>query len=178
MPLPRSLTYNDLTGEEVKHILVQRMEQVLADVPYLQKHITLPRVKMTLHIELDCWADQSTRETKHIQDEVDVLGESYSLVTSVDSSPKGDPPDKIREDHGLGVPTPRRGAMAVEDTVEGRRYQMPNGAIVDRTGANTKTQGNATVIEQDFGPARNGRPEVARGTRGPVTPPNFKEFQG
>jgi hypothetical protein len=186
MPLPRSLVYNDLNGEEVKHILGERFGQLLNEVPYLQKHITLPRVKMTLTIDLDCWADQATPERKSINDQVDVIsennynpsanaGRSYAITASIDASPKGDPPDMIREQYGVGIPTPVKGLIATEDRVEGRRMKMATGAMVDRTGNNTHAK-NATVIEQDFGRASEGRPEVQRDKRGQVTPPNFKEF--
>jgi hypothetical protein len=166
MPRPNTLVYNDLTGDEIKHILQERFAALLNDVPYLQKHITIPRVKMILHVELQSWADQTQNESQFIQDTVEIRDETAILAKpptsilvandSVDASRKGDPPDKIREDHGLGIPTPKRGPVATEDTVEGRRVAMPDGATVDRTG---KVKGHlpGTVVEQDFGPGRLGR---------------------
>src|SRR4029077_704672 len=95
------------------------------------------------------------------------------------AAPGGQPPDKIREEHGLPVPTPMRGMVAVEDyreTVEGKRLAMPTGGIVDRTGKAPERQ-NATVVVQDLGVAglsqgRMNRVPVQRGTRdgGPVAP--------
>src|SRR5580765_7591961 len=184
MPLPKTLIYNDLSGDEIKHILAQRFDQLISDVPYLQKHITLPRVRMTLEITLESWADQKDPETRIIHDSVEVrddndrsrsiAGDILHRSITVDASRRGDPPDKVREDHGLGVPTPRRGAIAVEDYVEGKRVVMPNGTVVDRTGMDPQARSGSTVVHQDFGPAREGRREIQRivPPRGPVVPPN------
>lgn len=152
--------YNDLSGDEVKHILSDRFSNLLNEVPYLQKHITLPRVKMRLSIELVCWADQGAGENRTISDEVEVRTESFALSSVIDASTKGDPPDKVREEFGLGIPTPRRGPVAIEDTVEGRKMTMANGAVVDRTGESNEAARNATVVKQDFGPARSRRENV------------------
>jgi hypothetical protein len=188
MPLPKYLVYNDLSGDEVKHILAQRFDQLVGDVPYLQKHITLPRVKMTLQITLECWADQKYPDTRIINDAVEVRSEGSDAAdailqsviigpreVTVDASRHGDPPDKIREEHGLGVPTPTKGKVAVEDVVEGRRVTMPNGTVVDRTGLDPQARSGSTVVHQDFGPAREGRRDMQRiqPPRGPVMPPNW-----
>ena len=63
MPLPAMLTYNELNGDEVKHILENRFQQVIQGVPYFKPHITLPRVRMTLNVKLEVWADQPHPET-------------------------------------------------------------------------------------------------------------------
>lgn len=185
MPLPRTLVYNDLAGDEVKHILIERFASLLNDIPYLQKHITLPRVKMRLDVALDCWADQKNAERRTINDSVEIRSEDAEIdgdlvvavhkTAVIDASPKGDPPDKVREDHGLGVPTPTRGAVAIEDHVEGRISTLPNGVVVDRTGQSSDARSNSTVIKQDFGPAREGRRQITKiePPRGPVTPPNW-----
>ena len=190
MALPKTLVYNDLTGEEVKHVLTERFISLLNDVPYLQRHITLPRVRMTLEVHLDCWAEQKHPERKTISDalevrseravvEIDTIAEAIDTSAVIDASPKGEPPDKIRETYGLGVPTPIRGQIATEDFVEGRRIRMDNGAIVDRTGQVEDARPNATVVTQDFGPARErtGRdtaPKLANQHRGgDVAPVNW-----
>ena len=192
MPLPSRLVYNDLNGAEVKHVLAERFIALLDKVPYLQKHITLPRVKMSLTIQLDTWADQPTPERQTIQDDVDIMDEhdtstralsesnSVLLEDFVNASPRGGTsPDQIRDEHGLFIPTPTRGPLAVEDqTVEGVRMIMPSGAVVDRTG-NAPERKNATVVIQDFGVAglaksQMNRPETSFGNRrqdGPVAPP-------
>jgi hypothetical protein len=189
MPLPRTLVYNDLSGDEVKHILIERFSALLNDIPYLQKHITLPRVRMQLSVTLDCWADQPNPERRVIDDSVELRSENAPVSEPnahdhrsavIDASRKGDPPDKIREDHGLGVPTPTRGpeswrSVAIEDHVEGRVMTLPNGAIVDRTGQSPDARANSTVVKQDFGPAREGRRTITKiePPRGPVAPPNW-----
>lgn len=165
MPLPSRLTYNDLNGEEIKAVLEERFAKLLAEVPYLQRHITLPRVRMTLKIELDAWADQPTPERQTITDIVEVLDEtaeqrplilysSAEMEDTVSAAPGrgGQVPDKIRADHGLVIPTPLRGPVAIEDTVENKRMTMFTGAVVDRTGTAAERQ-NATVVIQDFGVA-------------------------
>lgn len=197
MPLPKRLVYNDLSGDEIQHILEERFAALLADIPYLKKHITLPRVRMTLHVTLDCWADQANPERRVIDDSVEVTNDSApaagapaagltrpvaqaseSRQAIVDASAKGDPPDKIREDHGLGVPTPTRGAVAIEDKIEGARFKMPNGAVIDRTGQSDKSAPNATVVEQDFGSRQKERMPLEFGNqhRGAAPAPDFSQF--
>lgn len=184
MALPKTLVYNDLSGDEVKHILLERFAALLADVPYLQKHLTLPRVKMSLQVTLDCWADQATPERRSIEDQLEVRGESYELSSEVDASRRGQKPDEVREQHGLDIPTPSTfhvgGLARTEDTpVEGRAVVMPNGVIIDRTGQSPEARSNSTVVKQDFGPAREGRRYSNFGNsqrEGPAAPPNFREF--
>ena len=191
MALPSQLVYNDLDGEEIKHILSQRFEALLEQVSYLRRHITLPRVKMTLQVHLDSWADQPNPERQTIFDSVEIRSESdhmddlaqpaflTELADQLSAAPGGQPPDKIREDHGLPVPTPMRGTVAVEDyheSPEGKRVPMPAGGLVDRTGR-APERTNATVIVQDLGVAglsrgQMNRAPIQRGTRDgqPVEP--------
>jgi hypothetical protein len=177
MPLPRQLVYNDLTGEEVRHILLERVGQCLQQVPYLQRHLTLPRVKMTLQIHLDLYADQKAAERHTIEDSVEISSStslpaaepifSATIEDSVNAAPGpgGKPPDQVRDEHGLGIPTPARGTLNVtslEDRVEGRRMQMANGSVVDRTGQ-SELRPNATVVTQDFGKAGLAEGQFNRG---------------
>lgn len=192
------MTYNDLDGEEIRHILEERFQKLLAEVPYLQRHITLPRVRMTLHVQLDSWADQPTPDRQTITDTVEIIDESnedkplvlfdsVELSDTVSAAPGkgGKPPDQVRVEHGLSIPTPVRGPIAAEDviqSVENRRMTMQNGAVVDRTGSAPERSG-ATVVVQDFGVAglakgRLDRSEFAVGNAnrrdgGPVAPPMF-----
>lgn len=177
MPLPNKLVYNDLSGDEIKHILMERFAALLGNVPYLQAHITLPRLKMSLSVDLDCYADQNEPERKTITDTLEITSETFHLKAEVDASSKGKPPDQVREEHGLGVPTPKRSPLGpLEDTVEGRVTTLPNGATVDRTGQNPKARAGSTFVEQDFGP-RLTRQNVARPQgRDGVPSPNFEEF--
>jgi hypothetical protein len=165
MPLPSKLTYNDLSGDEIKHVLVERFKAKLDEVPYLQKHITLPRVRMDLSVILTQFADQDQTETPlEIFDQVEVLSDT------VDASRRGLKPDQIRESSGLPIPTPIRDQFGVRDEmvptdnrqvvpppttarrVENARMTMANGAVIDRTG-DTPQGRESTVVTQDFGPA-------------------------
>jgi hypothetical protein len=193
VPLPSRVVYNDLSGDEVRHILEERFSRLLSDVPYLQKHLTLPRVKMTVTVHLDVYADQPNPERHTIQNSIDVVSDDASVfaepVFSGDATdsvsaapgPGGKPPDQIRDEHGLGISVPTRGSLnhtALEDRVEGRKMSLPNGATVDRTGSDPIRPG-ATVVVQDFGRAglaegQFNRSEVSRRAKdGPVAPPVF-----
>lgn len=192
------MTYNDLNGEEIRHVLEERFQKLLAEVPYLQRHITLPRVRMTLRVQLDAWADQPTPDRQEISDTVEIVDEgvdekplvifsSLEVEDSVSAAPGrgGRTPDQVRDEHGLSIPTPTRGPVAVEDhipSVENRRMSMSNGAIVDRTG-NAPERGNATVVIQDFGVAGLAKGQLNRNQAtvantdrrdgGPVAPPRL-----
>lgn len=174
------LTFNELTGEEVSHILRKRCAQVMAQVPYLQRHLTLPRVRMTLNVKLELWADQPLPEVHTISDTVEVISGSPPPRTlaevfeaeSVDSSapiPGGLPPDEIREMHGLPIaqagPGPREvgGHITTSDHyahdagLEGREVEGLPGLKVSRTGSGQidglATSAHSTVAKIDQGPA-------------------------
>lgn len=78
MPLSREAIYNDLNGEEAKQILAQRFASLLDRVPWLQRHLTLPRVRMTLSVKFELFADQPTPEVQQIDDECVLRSESVS----------------------------------------------------------------------------------------------------
>jgi hypothetical protein len=176
MPLPATLTYNELDGTEVAHVLEDRFGQVLRSVPYLQRHLTLPRVRMTLQVKLEIWADQPHPETQSIHDQLEILTAPYEgtaavvfTAESVDSAapgPGGHPPDQIRETHGLPVaragPGPRdAGAHIVTSDhwalLDGQEVDGMPGLKISRTGSGVidgmPTSGNATVAKIDQGPA-------------------------
>lgn len=174
MPLPSKLVYNDLSGDEIKHILAQRFVALLDQVSYLQKHITLPRVKMELQVQLTSYADQDKTEAPlQINDSVEVLSDA------VDASKRGQRPDQIREQHGLPIATPMRDQFGVRDEmvsttaqptppvytprVENARMVMANGAVVDRSGSTPQARKDATVVTQDFGPAGLSQGQFNRG---------------
>src|SRR5579863_7336634 len=50
--LPSQLTYNDLNGKEATEILVDWFRQLLSQQPLLQPHLTLPKAKMSLDINV------------------------------------------------------------------------------------------------------------------------------
>lgn len=180
MPLPSQLVYNDLNGEEICHILEERFHQLLQQVPYLQRHITLPRLRMTLQVHLDCYSDQPTPQRQTITDAVEIRGdgrasmndfkpvfadthplglpEGIDLEDSISAAPGrgGKTPDQLRDEHGLNIPSPERAPIGLQDsvgeTVEGRRIRGASGLVFDRTGEAPERAGS-TVVVQDFGRA-------------------------
>jgi len=173
MALPTTLTFNELSGEEVAHVLENRFQQIVRNVPYFQPHLTLPRVRMTLRVELQIWADQPSPETVTIGDMCDVVLDTPAIMDtivaeSVDIAapvPGGHPPDKIREMHNLPVSRPARGPREIgaqivtSDThsLEGREIEDLPGLKVSRTGDGMidgmPTSSNATIAKIDQGPA-------------------------
>jgi len=200
------MVYNDLNGEEIKQILEVRFSQLLDEVTYLQRHITLPRVKMTLSVQLDIYAESPNPERQLITHSLEVIDENYTptpadnkgyksvdLRSSIDSSPKGQPPDQIREEHGVPIPYPsvtldsRGRKIAIEDRLglEGREVEMVPGVKVDRT----QREHRGTFVVQDLGPAGlddparrdprrdQGLPIKQADRNGPVAPPNWNNVE-
>jgi hypothetical protein len=174
MPQTGLLTFNELNGEEVRYILSNRFEQVMKGIPYFQRHLTLPRVKMTLNIELAIWADQPFPEIVPISDEVDVRitcepsPAEVIRAKAVDAAapiPGGHPPDKIREMHGLPISEPGPGDREVGGhmytsdryALENREVEDLPGLKISRTGSGVidgmPTSTNATIAKIDQGPA-------------------------
>lgn len=179
MPLPAMLTFNELNGEEVRAVLENRFEQVMRQVPYFQRHLTLPRVKMTLNVKLEIWADQPQPETIKLGDALTVVYENENApdtfeAESVDSTapgPGGHPPDQVREMHGLAIsqpgPGPREvgGQVAIQDNyppnvpdqLSGREVEGLPGLKISRTGSGMidgmPSSANATIAKIDQGPA-------------------------
>lgn len=176
MPLPSVLTFNELNGEEVRAVLGNRFEQMMSQVPYFQRHLTLPRVRMTVSVRLEVWADQPNPEAIKLADAVTVVTDSetgaepsYEIeVESVDSTaptPDGHPPDELRDMHGLAMPSPGPGPrdagghIAISDhySLDGREVAGMPGLRVSRTGSGMidgmPTSANATVAKIDQGPA-------------------------
>lgn len=175
MPMPSMLTFNELTGEEACQVLENRFEQIMSQVPYFQRHITLPRVRMTLNVKLEIWADQPQPETVNLSNTLTVIydGEpepSHVIeAETVDSSAPGNggrPPDQIRDMHGLPIPQPGPGPrnvgghIATSDSysqLEGCEVQGLPGLRISRTGSGVidgmvGPQG-ATIAKIDQGPA-------------------------
>lgn len=121
-PLSRDLIYNDLNGEECRAILLQRITTLLAICPMFVRHLTLPRVKMTVNITLEVFECEPPIRT--LTDEVVVrspgqLGEGVDDMTGLPLKPHvydgkevidtfNNAPDQIREEHGLPIATPTR----------------------------------------------------------------------
>jgi hypothetical protein len=184
MSLPSVLTYNELDGEEIRRILENRFQQVMDGVPHFQRHLTFPRVKMTLSVKLEIWADQPAPETFNIGNSLTVVYEpdpppnEVFDAQSVDSTapiPEGHPPDEIRDMHGLPITGPAKGDrdvgahMQIVDQVslEGREVNGMPGLTISRTGDGT-IQGQvvsdrgATIAKIDQGPAGLRRGEMNR----------------
>lgn len=184
MPQPSMVTYNELDGTEVAGVLRNRFEDFLRGVPYFQKHLTLPRVRISFNVRLEVWADQPQPEIIPLGDSLEVIIEHEAKpevieAESSDSSapmPGGHPPDQIREMHGLPITEPVRGnreiggqlTIADYPVLDGREVEGMPGIKISRTGSGVidgmPTSGNATVIKMDQGPAglRSGQMNRAR----------------
>ena len=169
------MTFNELDGTEVAGVLRNRFDQFLAGVPYFQRHLTLPRVRISFQVKLEVYADQPQPEVIPLGDKFEVVVESEpgpsDVITaeSLDSSAPiagGHPPDQIREMHGLPLVQPARGPretggqVTISDQpvpLEGREVEGMPGLKISRTGSGMidgmPTSENATVIKMDPGPA-------------------------
>lgn len=80
MALAREQKFDHLDGEEAKEILEQRFHQLLHQVPWLQRHLTLPYVRMILDVrfEFNYGGPNQTSppEIKTINDECVLISES------------------------------------------------------------------------------------------------------
>lgn len=176
MPLPSMLTFNELNGEEVKAVLTNRFADVMREVPYFARHLTMPRVRMTLRVELEIWADQPSPETVTIGDMCEVVLQDPVLKEtivgeSVDSTAPGDghPPDQIREWHGLPISAPAKGPkdigghLAISDQASpAADYEPIPGVSIRRTENNDPMFRYATIATIDQGPAGLSRGEMNR----------------
>ena len=171
MPLAAMLCYNELDGSEVEHVVSNRLNQFLEQVPYFQRHITFPRLRITLNVKLEIWADQPQPEIVPLNDRFEVVVDHEPVVfegESVDSTAPitgGHPPDQVREMHGLPISQPARGPREVGGQVatsdhyslDGREVSDLPGLKVSRTGSGEidgmATSANAVVAKIDQGPA-------------------------
>src|SRR5438876_3210047 len=116
MPLHATAEYNDLNGEECLEILHTRFYDLLHSLPELQQRFTLTRAVLRLEITLDIWGATPPKKIYHHQFEmkaspnipapyVDAEGH-HDLRAEIDS--RTNPPDQIREEHGLPIPRAMR----------------------------------------------------------------------
>lgn len=160
-PLASVVTFNELNGEEVREILENRCRQIFDKVPQFQRHMTLPRVKITLTVRLDLWADQPNPEQLNIGDSLTVIIEGPQLqevitAVSVDAAapiPGGHPPDQIREMHGLAVSRPGRGAQNIGAQISIADESIPAPVAEPTPGVKITREAGGTVVELDHGPA-------------------------
>lgn len=157
MPLPSELVYNSLNGEEVKQILCARFLDILNQIQDFRQLITFPRVRMEMSIRLEV-AGRTPPNFRVADDVVVRVNPNYlplldvtqdevereleeTVTISADDMTDGLPPDQLREEHSLPIPTPQRGrGGAVED--------VPT--LSKRVGKYSY----AAFVENDFGPAR------------------------
>lgn len=173
MPLPSEQIYNDLNGEECKEILVRRFLDLLTQSPYFMRHLTLPRVKMSLIVHLELWGctppelditDEVVIRTRDLQAEPELADEA-TLETEIDAF--SNPPDKLREEHGIPIPTPTRNALGyTEDKPilrEGVKYaafvEQDRGGPAVIVGPDAPFRDRRTLDHAKFNPHR-GAPEA------------------
>lgn len=120
MALSSEQIYDELDGAEVKEILVTRLREMLNSVPDFQPHLTLPRVHMKLSVHLDIFGrrvpsldlvNDLTLTTKRPVEQMTLAKElvaedevSADTGVPVPNTPfdgAGQPPDQVREEHGL-----------------------------------------------------------------------------
>jgi hypothetical protein len=115
--------YRSLNGAEVKEILLTRFNLVLDNIQQLQHHIELSRVRLTLSVEAEIMShDGSTVHGQYFTAD-DVLTLSTALPPGtveavydqavIDASTQ--PPDQIREEHGLPVMELRRTPLGIQE---------------------------------------------------------------
>jgi hypothetical protein len=181
MPLSAEQVYNELSGEEVKEILLIRCADLLNKVAEFQSHLTLPRVKMSIRIGLEVWG--RTPPTIEINDTLTVrmsdesiaqsnidfsgepVNEELEANISADTADEsGQPPDEIRVEHGLPVLEPRRTPMGIQDVPvvreEGIKYAFnvtqDNGPMRNRTGTEGPAIGAEVIAQKGQGKSEVG----------------------
>lgn len=127
MPLAAESLYDELSGAEVKAILLKRVSDLLDAIPDFQKHLTLPRVRMVLNIHLDIYGRRNpaidifndftikTREpegrmeiARQLEASDTVSADTGAAIVNTPFDGTGEPPDFIREEHGLPLMEPVR----------------------------------------------------------------------
>lgn len=138
MPLSTEQVYDELNGEEIKQILLTRVKDLLDSVPDFQRHLTLPRVIMSLKLHLDIYGrrnsaldlinelelrtkepDSRVQLAEQLEVEDVVNADTGAAVPGSPFQGEGDPPDQIREEHGIPVREP------VRDRTVNAHFQRP-----------------------------------------------------
>lgn len=172
MPLSAEQVYNDLNGSDVKQILLTRFADLINQVGEFQPHLTLPRTRMILSIHLDVWG--RTPPTIDITDDLiirmrdqnqlslpGIEQTAHDLQAEINSdttTPTGQPPDQIREEHGLPIMTPQKGPFGIEDVPVVREDRMKYAAFVtqDYGPARSRTGQESPVVGGDVIAVKNG----------------------
>lgn len=148
MPLSSEQVYNDLNGSDCKEILLTRFADLLNSVQELSHNITLPRVRMSLSINLEVFGrtpseftitDSLTIRAQNVQytPELQITKELEAVINS-DVRNGGQAPDQIREEHGVPIMVPTKGSFGVEDVPTVREDRIKY----------------ASFVTQDYGPMR------------------------
>lgn len=189
MPLSAEQVYNDLNGEEVKEILLIRFADLLNAQPEFKRHITLTRVRMMLTVTLDIAG--RTPPTLSLDDDLVVRMRDESPVAGADdyedtrqleaainadtTTTDGQPPDLVREEHGIPVMEPKRTPMGHQDVPVTRgepkyafHVTQDYGPARTRTGAEGPIIGGEAITTKNAG----GRPDV-NVDFGKVRDPNY-----
>jgi len=189
MPLSSEMLYNDLDGESVKEILLIRCADLLNQVKEFNRTTTLPRVKMKLSIHLEIHGcapptrDFSDELLVRMRDEGpigEVIATDYDVTIDADpTSPAGQHPDQIREEHGLPVMEPRKGAFGnIEDVPVVREDRIKYafhvtqdyGPVRGRTGNEGPVLGAEVIGTKNAGAAPDVLPDRSR-----LKDPNYKD---
>lgn len=129
---PNKVEYNDLNGEECLEILHTRFFDWIHTLPELQRRFALTRVKMRIEIALDIWGVDK-KKIYHLNApngfEILATGDPGELVqqqTSIEIDSLNNPPDLIREEHGLEIPEAQRNAgIGFHETVYRQSDEEP-----------------------------------------------------
>lgn len=146
--------YRTLLGSEAKEILLTRLNVILDQIPLLQPHIELSRVRLTLSVEAEI-VDVNTGDPNgsyfNMEDELTLRatnpsGPSNPATTHydqavVDSTTQA--PDQIREEHGLPVTEIRRTPIGIQE----EQVTRTEGVVFARTA--TIDRGRVTVKTPD-----------------------------
>lgn len=187
MSRPSEAEYHDLNGEECFEILHSRFYDLLKDLPELQRRFTLTRVILRLQITLDIAGSTPPRKiyqdqlTVNVTDPVPaefVTAEAhYDLNAEANSLTN--PPDQVREDHGLLLPRGIRGHNGITETQhlpaeDEPKYQKPPEPIpahllpANQASPTAKRDGRrtyASFVTQDYGSYQVGE---RKGDEGPI----------
>ena len=116
--------FNPLNGAEVAQLLSKKVSDALARDERLREHLSYPLfdakidIKLTLHagepypVELSVSAQEGDPAAKSAEPAVVELEERFEVGGTQETAP-----DRVREEAGLGIPTPIR---------------MPGGRTVDK----------------------------------------------
>lgn len=122
---PSEATYDDLNGEEVLEILHTRFYNLLHELPELQRRFTVTRAVLRLEIALDIWGATPPKKIYHdkftinaglpaVAADFDPAEVHHELTADVDA--RNNPPDQVREEHGLPLPRAIRNKHGFTET--------------------------------------------------------------